>query len=412
MHNNFTLYTQYQKNAKTYRLNNLIKMGIPESLCIFDNLAKHTETFGDYIIKYRDVVRFIDEGKSLRKVSEITGISYGTVGKVSTILKYGNSSLKPNPYLQKYSEVVKELLNGLTQREIAHKTGVSLATVSTVAKITEMDYIELNKEKGVVKKRKWREKTKNDKSILAFIKKNYLEWINTLQEEMNDEVVLRKYNEYLETITIPSIFDRDRYNKIGEKFADDLLYKLEQDRRREKEKEKGRERVRKRQKEIKEYKRLKKIKDDKAKKISDARWEEESIRLEQKKLRESKIRIEEKKKFEKNIFYKLIDAGINPFSKEWDKLPEEYINLEHRFDPISYPWSNDQRLIFQLRKSMSNLEEYAKNNVKEFNLDLAEDLLQHYAFIRRKQFYESYDYLESARQNGIKLNENIMPSSE
>ena len=377
-------------------------MGIPGHFCIFDYLIKHTETSADYLNKYSEVVELILKKESLRKVSSTTGISYATVAKVSSILKYGDSSQQPNEYLLKHSDVVKELMKGGTQREVSENLGVSLATVNTVAKIAEIDYIELNRKRGKIAIENWKIKTKNDQIILKFIEENYSRWSINLHDKINDEDVVSKFNNYLKTITAPVMFDKDRYKKITKDFTGRLIYRIKEDRKRQEIIERGRERVLKRQKENEEFQRLKKLQKIEDAKKSAIEFEKSQIeirRYQQEELdRREKIR-ENLKKYKDDQFYNFLEAGINPWDSDWDVIPDEYVYLEHRMNPISHHWYEDQKLIFELRSSYSKLEDYANNNVKKFNFDLAEKLLRHIEFIRNKQFKESYDYIESAEPN-------------
>ncbi len=405
MHNNHLIRTKYRKENKTYNLKSLINIGIPESFCVFDHLEKHTETQADFLSKYAHVVELRLQGMSLRKVSKASGVSYATVAKVSTILQHGQSSLKQNKYLQKYPDVVKSLLEGFTQKAIAEKLGLSLATVNTVAKITEIDYIQMNREKGKLKIEKWKLKTKNDPEIKIFIEENYSIWAKKLEKNLDDEILIRHYNEYLKTITIPSEFDIDRYSKFNEDFTKNLLHEIDEDRRRYEIRERGRKQVEEKNKLYKEHKRLKKIEDDKIKKENRERnliYSKEVKIREQKEIQRRIDQTNELKEVYKATFYKLLDAGINPWNKEWDMIPNEYRNLEFRTLPISIVWNSDQRLIFAIRDSMADFEEYAKNNVKKFDFDLSADLLEHYALIKTKIYKDSYDYLECADQSVLK----------
>lgn len=372
------IHTQYQKKALTYQLNRMIEMKIPDSLMVFDYLHEYTETAQEYLLKYSEVVELRLKGTSLRKISETTGISYGTVAKVCTVLKYEDQTDQPNPYLLKHSDIVTQLLKGLNQREVAEKTGASLATVNTVAKITEINYIQLNRENGKVTMAKYKERTKNNELILDFIRKNYCNWEKTLQGNESDEVIIREYNKYLKTIPIPSTFDIDQYKKINDSFTNDILCEIHESRSFKKERELSRERVREKQEKNKEYHRLRKIKQDEFKeeiKILRAKSAKELKINEQKRLEQRKRDKIKWDNDDRNNFNKLLNAGINPWSNEWDKCPEKYYDVSYKGNFISEFWEEDQDMILSLRKKFPDQEQFVKDNLEEFNKELAEELL-------------------------------------
>lgn len=354
---------------------------------ILQYLGKYSETMEDYLAKYSDVAELIKQGLSHKEIAAKTTKSNSVIRKVSTIIKYGDPSLNPNPYLSKYANVVTELKNDKTQREVRDITNVSLDTVNIVAKILKLNYTEKHRD-GVKKNTEIRkQKEKQDGIILDFIKDTYINW-----RKCNSEIIgvsikkdFDKFKNFQKTIKLPTGFDSDQFKKINESYIKEIKSLKEREKRMENYK------IRKQKKQIrlKEKIRLLQIeetnkRETKKIEISQKNKKKDLVKIKQLKNKKTTINKKEVERLKKELDL-FLEAGINPFSPEWDCVPYKYYHTYYKTLPIEEYWNDDQNKMLAIRKRIPYMEKYAENNLKEFNQDLADSLLIHLDILKNRE---------------------------
>lgn len=368
-----------------------------DPLTIFDYLNDFTESSVQYLSQYSDVVDLLKQGISQKAINNKTGTPYSTIKKVSIVLKYGDSTLSPNPYLVKHADVAKEILTGKSQRDVADITGASVVTVNTVAMIVGFDYVQMNRDEGL----RTNELRKQNEAQIKIILKFLHDWFDrTLETHKGFRVDV--VGERARELNTNGRYDSELYDKSIDIFVDEIDKEMKikaYKKQRIIEAEKEKERIEKAYMKSIVDEAEKAEENEERNRIFRAKRDEQDRLQKIKEDKEREIRRKELVEMEEKDIDGYLEAGINPWSTEWDQVPTEYINLEFRGDQLSYPWMEDQKKMFRIRKLIPHMEQYAHDNVKEFDMDKAENLLRHLLIIREKRHTDSYDYKELYLKN-------------
>lgn len=342
-------------------------------------LDRHIETREEYLEKYHHVVEMLKQGLSLRKIALSTECSFPTVHKVSIIRKYGDPSLQPNPYLNKHADVVTEVMKGHSQRVIADNTGVSLNTVSIIVKLTEFDYIHRNRTIGIEVARKRKLRKEQERSIKSFIIETYQNWNKSNYKLFIQSIEqgLTEFENYFNTRQEVRNFNPKLLKKTY-KEAIIQITTTKKDELLEIEKRKKKKILLEKQNSINEEKfRLEQIEYRKNREKAKRNQELADRKRELEYRKERKLKNERLLKGLKSFLDEYLNVGINPWSKEWDKCPEQYYNLTFKGIYISEFWEEDLNILLKIRQKLPDLEQYATANLKEYNKESVENLLSH-----------------------------------
>jgi len=339
-----------------------------------------TEGRDSFLAKYPDVVELLKEKLPIKKIADKTGKAKNTVLKVSHILK------NDPEYLIKHAAIVEGLKQSLTHRKINELTGASKDTVNIVAKLMEINYIDAKRKEGLARMDEQKIKEANTPAILKYCNKTFL----TFKREVGlfDVPIFReKFTLYIKSRR-PQEYEKKLFETVADEFIESKIKKAIRI---------GKELRRKEKYEMNLQKKMRDLEKAKERSINSFKSPNEltknyfknptpeNLQL----LKENGLPIpktqfeydEERairlRKVSEELLNDLLVCGINPFSEDWDIMPEEYKTMEYKGIYISEYWEDDQKLMYRIRENLPDLKDYAYKNLKEFNLKNLNNLVLH-----------------------------------